>query len=129
MSKTSQTVAAVSGLALGGVLLGYGIKKLLERGSSKKEDLYFVGIDLGATNAKAGIVNNKGELLGSASHGLTDYSDKGVVDSLVEVATEAVKNAGLEWKDVTEIGVGSPGTIDFDVILCNIVFTLEWCCY
>ena len=113
--SNSGTIAKVSVLAAGGVLLGYAVKKLLEKKSCDNTELFFVGIDLGATNAKAGVVNNNGDLLASASHPLTDYSEEGVVSALVEVATEAVKNAGLEWSKIAEVGVGSPGTIDFEV--------------
>ena len=105
----------IGALAAGGVLLGYAVKKLLERNCCKKNNLFFVGIDLGATNAKACVVNNDGELLSTSSQPLTDYSDKGVVDALITVASEAVSSAGLSWSQITEVGVGSPGTIDFDV--------------
>ena len=82
----------------------------------------------GATNAKASVVRDDGELISFSSEPLTDYTDKGVVDTLVKVATTAVENAGLKFTDVCEIGVGSPGTIDFDVRICFIVQTrrTEW---
>ena len=115
--NNSGAVAKISVLALGGALMGYAVKKYMEKKCCKKNELFFVGIDLGATNAKAGVVNNNGDLLASASHPLTDYTAEGVVNALVEVATEAVHNAGLEWSQITEIGVGSPGTIDFEVFL------------
>ena len=139
MSKQSVKIGVI---AAGGVLLGYAVKKLLERNCCKKNNLYFVGIDLGATNAKACVVNNAGELLANSSQPLTDYSDKGVVDALVTVASEAVTNAGLSWSQIAEVGVGSPGTIDFDVCLLELFFHilqyiivknpalfLEWRCY
>lgn len=129
MNNNTVELIKIGGLALGGILLGYITKKLYDRKSTKSTDHFFVGIDLGATNAKAGVVNDKGELLATASHPLTDYTDKGVVKALVEVASEAVKEAGLEWKQITEIGVGSPGTIDFDVYTDYLCLYIEWCCY
>ena len=134
MSKQSVKIGVI---AAGGVLLGYAVKKLLERNCCKKNNLYFVGIDLGATNAKACVVNNDGELLSISSQPLTDYSDKGVVDALITVASDAVSSSGLSWSQITEVGVGSPGTIDFDVFLLFLIAAileeelydfLEWCC-
>lgn len=116
MSSTNSNLIKAASAILGGVLLGYAAKKAAEhfcKGCAKQR--YFVGIDLGATNAKAGVVNDEGELLAVCSEPLSDYSDKGVVESLVTVATKAVKEAGLEWSKISEIGIGSPGTIDFDV--------------
>ena len=96
----------------------YLIKRGWKRVAAKPRcDRYFIGIDLGATNAKASVVRDDGELISYSSEPLTDYTDKGVVDTLVKVATIAVENAGLKFADVCEIGVGSPGTIDFDVLI------------
>ena len=89
MNNNTVELIKIGGLALGSILLGYITKKLYDRKSTKSSDHFFVGIDLGATNAKAGVVNDKGELLATASHPLTDYTDKGVVKALVEVASEA----------------------------------------
>lgn len=120
MSDKTKTILQVGGALFATALLGYGVKHYFENSKKKEKcERYFVGIDLGATNAKAGVVNDEGELLATASQPLTDYTDKGVVSSLVEVAAKAVTEAGLKWSDISEIGVGSPGTIDFDVILCN----------
>ena len=128
MSDNTKTILQVGGALVATALLGYGVKHFFESSKRKEQrEHYFVGIDLGATNAKAGVVNDEGELLATASQPLTDYTDKGVVSSLVEVATKAVTDAGLKWSDISEIGVGSPGTIDFDVTFFHL-FHLEWCC-
>ena len=127
MSDRTKTILQVGGALVATALVGFGLKHYFDNSKKKeKRERYFVGIDLGATNAKAGVVNDEGELLATASEPLTDYSDKGVVRSLVEVATKAVNEAGLKWNDISEIGVGSPGTIDFDVILLPFVpFRME----
>ena len=122
MSDTTSNIVKIGSAIIGAALLGYVSKKTADRffKTSKKQH-YFVGIDLGATNAKAGVVNDDGELLAVFSEPLDDYSDKGVVASLVSVATKAVEEAGLNWSKIAEIGVGSPGTIDFDVIFHSYV--------
>ena len=127
MSDKTKTILQVGGALFATALLGYGVKHYFENSKKKEKcERYFVGIDLGATNAKAGVVNDEGELLATASQPLTDYTDKGVVSSLVEGSAKAVTEEVLKWSDISEIGVGSPGTIDFDVILCNILpFRME----
>ena len=118
MSGTNSNIVKIGGAIIGAVLLGYASKKAADRFfKGSKKPRYLVGIDLGATNAKAGVVNDDGELLAVFSEPLDDYSDKGVVASLVKVATKAVEEAGLTWSKIAEIGVGSPGTIDFDVFV------------
>ena len=123
MSDHTGTILKFGGALAAAALLGYGATRFFGKSEKEeKQERYFVGIDLGATNAKAGVVNDCGELLTSSSQALTDYSDKGVVQSLVEVASRAVQDAGLKWSDIREIGVGSPGTSDFDVtalVVCD----------
>ena len=109
----------VGSLLVGGLFIGYVTKKMLENKNKKSQkERYFVGIDLGATNAKVGVVNDNGELISVVSEPLSDYSDMGVVKSLVDVSSKAISEVGLKWSDICEIGVGSPGTIDFEVFAC-----------
>ena len=116
MNRSTVSVLTLGGIAACGISLYYLLKNVYKKNSiTVQKALYFVGIDLGATNAKAGVVDGEGNLLATQSKPLNDYSDTGVVDSLVEVATKAISDAGLTWSDICEIGVGSPGTIDFDV--------------
>jgi predicted NBD/HSP70 family sugar kinase len=76
-----------------------------------RQNKFFVGIDLGATNAKAGVVSQDGTLLGSANSPLSSLEPDAVVKSLVAVVHEAIANSGLEFKDIVAVGVGSPGHI------------------
>ena len=119
MSESYANIVKVGSLLVGGLFVGYVAKKLLEKKEKKdQKERYFVGIDLGATNAKVGVVNDNGELISVVSEPLSDYSDMGVVKSLIDVGSKAISEVGLEWNDICEIGVGSPGTIDFDVSTC-----------
>ena len=107
MSSTASTIVKVGCSILGGAALLYATKRLWEKketAASKKA--YFVGIDLGATNAKAGVVNDNGELIATSSEPLSDYSDTGVVKSLVKVSTTALEAAGLKDFIETKFGVG-----------------------
>lgn len=79
----------------------------------------YIGIDLGATNAKAGVINEDGVLLGSHQMPLSSGNETSaeslqvdhVVKLLVECVKGAVKSTEIEWENVVAIGVGSPGHI------------------
>ena len=74
---------------------------------------FFVGIDLGGTNIKVGVVDD----LGRPLSWLTDptESEKGPEDAarrMGKAVLEAIRKAGLEPAAVARVGLGSPGTMD-----------------
>jgi glucokinase len=74
---------------------------------------FFLGIDLGGTNIKSGVVDNNGRPLSSVS--LATHADKGPVvglNNLVAAGELAVKESGLGWDRIESVGLGSPGTMD-----------------
>ena len=75
--------------------------------------MYYLGIDLGGTNAAAGIVNEKYEIIAKAS---VPTNAKNGVDAIVEniakAARQAITEAKLTENDIASIGIGSPGAID-----------------
>ena len=74
---------------------------------------FFVGIDLGGTNIKSGVVDNEGRPMSSVS--IETHADKGAqsgLDDLVAAANQAVKKSGLDWDRIAAVGLGSPGTMD-----------------
>lgn len=75
----------------------------------------FIGIDLGATNAKAGVVDSNGKLISRSSKKIDDYKFESVMDLLVEVTEDAVSSSNLKMKDIAGIGIGSPGLLDYEV--------------
>ncbi|MBI1338370.1 MAG: ROK family protein [Phycisphaera sp.] len=73
----------------------------------------FVGLDLGGTNIKAGVVNETGRVLARCS--VPTRAQLGVthvVESLEKAARDVAQAAKIEWSSITGIGVGSPGLID-----------------
>lgn len=75
----------------------------------------FVGIDLGGTNIKSGVVDNEGRSLSSVS--IETHAEKGPVagvDRLVAAANKAVEASGIKWDRVAAVGLGSPGTMDLE---------------
>lgn len=74
---------------------------------------YFLGIDLGGTNIKSGVVDDEGRAVSSVS--LTTDAGRGPeagLDTLAEAGRRAVEASGLSWDDVAAVGLGSPGTMD-----------------
>ena len=76
---------------------------------------YYCGIDLGGTNIKAGIVDGEGKLLNKLSiKTRAERSMEEIIHDMGKLAADAIKDAGLEVKDIEAIGIGSPGTPDND---------------
>ena len=74
---------------------------------------YYVGIDLGGTNIKAGVVDSEGKLVNKLSiktH--AERSMEEIIHDMGTLAKDAIADAGLQVSDVEAIGIGSPGTPD-----------------
>lgn len=76
---------------------------------------YYLGIDLGGTNIAAGVVDEEYKIIAKAKTStLRHRTAEEIVNSMADVAREAVKEAALSLEDIESIGVGSPGTVDSD---------------
>jgi glucokinase len=74
---------------------------------------FYLGIDLGGTNIKSGVVNDDGRVLSAIS--IDTQADRGPVvglDHLAEAGHRAVEASGLKWDQIAGVGLGSPGTMD-----------------
>jgi len=73
----------------------------------------FVGVDLGGTSMRAGVVTKDGEVLALEKRKTKpELGAKEVVARLAETIKRAVKASDLKMKDIGGIGVGVPGPID-----------------
>jgi glucokinase len=73
----------------------------------------FLGIDLGGTNIKAGVVDQDACVLSSAT--VATEAAKGPthgVQQIIHAARQAVSEAGLTLQDITAVGLATPGTMD-----------------
>jgi glucokinase len=74
---------------------------------------YFLGIDLGGTNVKAGVVDDGGHSRSSVSR--PTEAAKGPehgMRNIYRVADDAVSTSGVGWDEIAAIGVATPGTMD-----------------
>ena len=72
-----------------------------------------IGIDLGGTNTRAGLVTASGEIVGRARQPTRLHlGAEGVVDGIAECAAAAARDGGISLAEVQGIGVGAPGPLD-----------------
>lgn len=74
---------------------------------------YFLGIDLGGTNVKAGVVDDSGQPLSYES--VPTQADQGPeqgVENMVRCSHQAVEASGLSWEEIEYVGLATPGTMD-----------------
>jgi glucokinase len=73
----------------------------------------FVGIDVGGTNIKLGLVDNRGQTL--AYHSIPTEVERGVDDAVKRMAAgveAVVEKAGASKSTVARIGLATPGPLD-----------------
>jgi glucokinase len=74
---------------------------------------HYLGIDLGGTNIKSGVVDDDGRVLSSVSVPTEALQGaKAGLDHLAEAGHRAVEASGVPWDRIAGVGLGSPGTMD-----------------
>jgi glucokinase len=74
---------------------------------------FYVGIDLGGTNIKAGVVSDTGHPLSHVSVPTAAEAGPTVgVESMVRAAEKAIVDAGITKDCITGAGLATPGTMD-----------------
>lgn len=74
---------------------------------------YYVGIDIGGTFIKGGVVDDLGNIIVESKVPTgAESGDKAVAKNIAELTRSLVKDAGLELSDIFGIGMGVPGMID-----------------
>lgn len=78
-----------------------------------KEKKVLIGIDLGGTGIKVGILNSEYEILTQTSiptNAERPYEQ--IIADMGQTAEKLLTDSGFGWQDCLGVGVGSPGTID-----------------
>ncbi len=73
----------------------------------------FLGIDLGGTNIKAGIVDESAEIISRVS--IKTHRQEGldaVIERMCQAGREAIEQSNFTINDIEAIGIGAPGTLN-----------------
>ncbi len=82
-------------------------------GLDQAQPPFFVGIDVGGTNIKFGLVDDQGRTLSNLSiRTLVDRGPEDAAERMGEATREVIAAAGLRPADVARVGLGTPGTMD-----------------
>ena len=72
---------------------------------------YYIGIDLGGTNIKAGVVDEDFKIIAKATCKTNlPRPAEDICKDMAKVALEAVEKAGLTLDQIEAVGIGTPGT-------------------
>ena len=74
--------------------------------------MYTIGIDVGGTNLKAGLVNEAYEIVAASKMPLTWQSQEKLAEDLAFLARDAAEKAGVSRAEIASIGIGFPGAVD-----------------
>ncbi len=79
------------------------------------DNTYRIGVDLGGTNIKAGVVNENNEIV--AQHSMPTLAQRTwtlIADDIVESVKIATEKANISLEDCVGVGMGTPGTVDVE---------------
>ena len=75
--------------------------------------MLYIGIDLGGTGIKAGVVDEKGAILAKAScPTLAERGYEAVIRDMANLAIQVARDSGHDIGEIKAIGVGLPGIMD-----------------
>ena len=90
-----------------------------------KKRKHFIGIDLGGTSLRAGVVAHDGAVLGLEKRKTKpELGAQRVLDRMAEAAQRAMKAAGVKAREVGGLGVGVPGPIDREAGMVRLAVNL-----
>ena len=76
---------------------------------------YYIGVDIGGTNLKAGVISENGDIIGEASVPTgADRPQDVVLQDIIAAVRASIDESGVGMKDIRAIGMGSPGMIEPD---------------
>jgi glucokinase len=88
---------------------------------------YFIGIDVGGTSMKMGLISAAGEVLAESEHLTHKEEDpNGVISCMVKEARQLAVGAGVAWEKIGGVGVGLPGFLDIPKGVVKYLTNLGW---
>jgi len=87
----------------------------------------FVGVDLGGTTIKIGLVNDDGQLIFDTEVPTrTKDGQEAIIEDIVLTTKQIVKQAGFEWDNVKGMGFGIPGLLNIAQGIVSLAPNLDW---
>lgn len=74
--------------------------------------MYYIGIDVGGTNLKAGLVNEEGEILQVERIPLDYQGPQQFAKTVADLAWAVSNKGGVSLEEVAWVGMGMPGSVD-----------------
>ncbi len=89
---------------------------------------YRIGIDLGGTNIKVGVVDENGVLVGKKSGGTDPYNRtwQDVVADMANLVKQILSENDIDVKDCVSMGIASPGMIDTENGVVVFASNFDW---
>lgn len=77
--------------------------------------MYTIGVDVGGTNIKLGIVDSLGRVRYRTVLETKRYvrHKNRLIDALIHAVQELVRDNQIAWKEILGVGIGLPGLVDF----------------
>ena len=89
--------------------------------------MLFLGIDLGATNIAAALVDDGGLIIRQESvPTLAKRSAQEIIDDITGLALRLVFEEGLSERDITAVGIGIPGVVTPETGIVQLCPNLNW---
>ncbi|MBQ7197275.1 MAG: ROK family protein [Synergistaceae bacterium] len=88
---------------------------------------YYIGVDIGGTNLKAGVVDRAGNIISEASVPTgADRPQDIVLQDILGAVKTSIENSKVDSKEIRAVGLGSPGAIDTEngIVIRN--YNLGW---
>lgn len=87
----------------------------------------YIGVDLGGTNIKVGVVDPAGKLLYKTERPTrAEEGTEAVIRRITSCAREAAEAAGASWDQIAGVGVGLPGFLDIPRGVVKRLTNLPW---
>ena len=89
--------------------------------------MLYIGVDLGGTGIKAGVVNERGEILSKGSTPtMKERPYQEIIHDIAMLCKDVAQQAGITMDDVAAIGVGVPGICDAKTGIIPFCTNLGW---
>ena len=89
--------------------------------------MYYIGLDVGGTTFKAGVVNEKGEILVKNAYPTgVERPYQEIIADMAKLCCQVTAEAGLEMKDIAAVGVGVPGMFSNKTGMIPFCTNLGW---